>query len=139
MLTMLKAAFHGRLIPPLGGFAYRFTIFLPILSEGKEVFSRRDRFLLSDLFYHCMDGFTESSAEGHPPWYGAWSPSGSARPVIDRHTLIFIYTPQIEEAKDFFRQLRWILEQKQVANQEVVLIEHTPVWLVESTPLVGLE
>jgi hypothetical protein len=32
-------------------------------------------------------------------------------------------------------KLRWILEQKQVANQEVVLIEHTTAWLVESSPL----
>jgi hypothetical protein len=46
-----------------------------------------------------------------------------------------VYTPQIDEAKDFFGQLRWILEQKQVANQEVVLIEHTTAWLVERTPL----
>jgi hypothetical protein len=46
-----------------------------------------------------------------------------------------VYTPQTDEAKEFFRQLRWILEQPQVANQEVVLIEHTTVWLVESTPL----
>src|SRR5438874_538474 len=43
----------------------------------------------------------------------------------------------IEEAKDFFRQLRWILEQKQVASQEVVLIEHTTAWLVEASPLPG--
>ncbi len=57
--------------------------------------------------------------------------------MIDRHTLLVVYTPQIEEAKDFFRQLRWVLEQKQVANQDVVLIEHATVWLVESSPLPG--
>jgi hypothetical protein len=138
MLQTLKAAFGGRLAPPLGGFAYRFTIFLPLLSEGKEVFSSEQRYLLSDLFHECMDGFTESSAEGHPPWYGSWVPPGTVRPVIDRHTLMVVYTPQLDEAKDFFRQLRWVLEQKHVANQDVVLIEHTPVWLVESSPLVQL-
>ena len=52
--------------------------------------------------------------------------------------MLTLYTPQIDEAKDFFRQLRWILEQKHVANQDVVLIEHTTAWLVEPSPLVGL-
>jgi hypothetical protein len=135
MLHELKASFRGRLAPPLGGFVYRFTIFLPLLSEGKEVFSRQQRYLLSDLFHDCMKGFTETSAEGHPPWYGSWAPPGAARPVIDRHTLMVVYTPQTDEAKDFFGQLRWILEQKQVANQEVVLIEHITAWLVEPSQL----
>jgi hypothetical protein len=137
MLRSLKILYEGRLAPPLGGFVYRFTIFLPLLSEGKEVFSRQQHYLLSDLFHDCMKGFTETSAEGHPPWYGSWAPAGASRPVIDRHTLIVVYTPQTDEAKEFFRHLRWILEQKQVAEQEVVLIEHMPAWLVESAPLPG--
>jgi hypothetical protein len=137
MLQTLKASFRGRLAPPLGGFVYRFTIFLPLLSEGAEVFTRAQRELLAELFHACCGGFTETSAEGHPPWYGSWAPPGAALPVIDRHTLMVVYTPQTDEAKSFFRQLRWILEQKQVANQEVVLIEHTAAWLVESSPLLG--
>jgi hypothetical protein len=119
----------------LGGFVYRFTLFLPLLSEGKEVFTRVQRQLLSELFYDCMEGFTETSSEGHPPWYGCWAPPGAVQPVIDRHTLLVVYTPQTDEAKDFFRQLRWILEQKHVANQEVVLIEHTTASLLERAPL----
>jgi hypothetical protein len=138
MLQILKTAFQDRLIPPLGGFVYRFTIFLPLLSEGKEVFSRRQVYLLADLFHDCMDGFTEAAAEGNPPLYGSWRPPGATRPIVDRHTVLTLYTPQIDEAKDFFRQLRWILEQKHVANQDVVLIEHTTAWLVEPSPLVGL-
>jgi hypothetical protein len=138
MLQTLRAAFKGRLAPPLAGYVYRFTIFLPMLSEGKEVFTRAHKYLLEDIFHDCMNGFTEASSEGHPPWYGSWAPPGATRPIIDRHTLMVIYTPQIDEAKDFFRQLRWVLERKQVANQDVVLIEHTTAWLVETTPLAGL-
>jgi hypothetical protein len=37
----------------------------------------------------------------------------------------------VEEAKTFFRHLKSILELKEVANQEVVLVEHTAVWLME--------
>jgi hypothetical protein len=135
MLQALKTSFQRRLAPPLGGFVYRFTIFLPLLSEGHAVFSGGQCELLADLFHACFGGYTVASAEGHPPVYGSWLPAGAAHPIVDRHPLMVLYTPQIEEAKDFFRQLRWILEQKHVANQDVVLIEHTTVWLVEPLPL----
>jgi hypothetical protein len=137
MLQTLSASYRGRLAPPLGGFVYRFTIFLPLLSEGKEVFSKQQCYFLAVLFRDCMRGFTEATSEGQPPWYGSWAPSDEAEPIIDRHTLMVVYTPQIDAAKDFFRQLRWILEQKHVANQDVVLIEHTTAWLVEPSPLLG--
>ena len=138
MLQILTAAFQNRLIPPLGGFVYRFTIFLPLLSEGKEVFSGAQRELLAELFHACFGGYTRTAAEGHPPLHGSWLPPEAPWPIVDRHMLMILYTPQIDEAKDFFRQLRWILEQKHVANQEVVLIEHTTAWLVEPSPLAGL-
>jgi hypothetical protein len=137
MLHTLQSSYHRRLAPPLGGFVYRFTIFLPLLSEGREVFAMPQIRLLGNLFHACCGGFTLASMEVHPPFYGSWLPLGTAQPIVDRHTLMVLYTPQIEEAKDFFRQLRWVLEQKQVANQDVVLIEHTTAWLVERSPLVG--
>lgn len=132
-LNQLAASFTGLLVPPLGGYVYRFTIYLPILSRGKEVFSSVQRAHLATLFHNCFKGFSETASEGTPPWYGSWSPPGAARPIVDRHTLIVLYTPQIEEAKDFFRRLRWILEQDEDANQDVVLIEHITAWLVEAT------
>jgi hypothetical protein len=137
MLETLRVSFQGRLAPPLGGYVYRFTIFLPLLSGGKEVFTNRHRALLARVFHACCSGYGEASAESHPPWYGSRAPPGAVQPVVDRHTLMVLYTPQAEEAKDFFRQLRWVLEQKQVANQDVVLIEHTTAWLVERSPLQG--
>jgi hypothetical protein len=137
MLEKLTAPYRGRLAPPLGGFVYRFTIFLPLLSEGKEVFTNQQRALLARTFHAASAGYTETSAEGHPPWYGSWAPPGTAQPIVDRHTLMVVYTPQTEDAKDFFRYLRWILEQKQVANQDVILVEHTTAWLVEASPLPG--
>jgi hypothetical protein len=135
MLSQLTAKFEGRLVPPLGGYVYRFTIYLPLLSDGKEVFSEQQRFHLARLFHACFEGFSESASEGNPPWYGSWSPPGAVRPIVDRHTLIVLYSPQIEEAKDFFRRLRWVLEQDEDANQDVVLIEHVTAWLVEAAPL----
>jgi hypothetical protein len=137
MLQTLRASFERRLAPPLDGFVYRFTIFLPLLSQGQEVFSLAQCRLLTALFHACCAGVTQAAAEGGPPFHGSWLPPGAAEPTVDRHTVMMIYTPQIEEAKDFFRQLRWILEQPQVANQDVVLIEHTTAWLVERSPLPG--
>ena len=135
MLDRLTASFKGRLVPPLGGYVYRFTIYLPLLSDGMEVFSTEQRFLLARLFHVCFAGFSEAASEGTPPWYGSWSPPGAVRAIVDRHTLIVLYSPQIEQAKDFFRRLRWILEQDEEANQDVVLIEHVTAWLVEAAPL----
>jgi hypothetical protein len=134
MLDDLKAEFKDALRPPLGGYVYRFTIYLPLLSEGKPVFSVRQHTLLTGLFHACFGGYSETSTEGQPPWYGSWLPAGAKRPIIDRHTLIVLYSPQTDGAKYFFSRLRWILEQKEVANQEVVLIEHVTAWLVESAP-----
>ena len=135
MLERLRVAYQDRLSPPLGGYVYRFTVYLPILAEGNEVFTSRQRAQLARIFHACFAGYSETAVEGYPPWYGSWFPSGAQDPIIDRHTLLVLYTPQTEEAKDFFRHLRWILEQKHVANQEVVLIEHTSAWLVEAVPL----
>ena len=134
LLGQLSARFRNRLVPPLAGYVYRFTIYLPLLCEGKVVFSKTQRFLLARLFHECFAGFSETASEGNPPWYGSWAPPGSRRPIVDRHTLIVLYAPQIEEAKDFFGQLRWILERKETANQDVVLIEHVAAWLVEAAP-----
>jgi hypothetical protein len=138
MLQSLQGTYRNRLEPPLGGFVYRFTIYLPVLSEGREVFTVPQRRLLKDLFHACSGGYTENSTEGQPPIFGSWLPPGATQPVVDRHILMTLYTPQIDAAKDFFSQLRWVLEQKHVANQDVILIEHTTAWLVQPAPLVGL-
>ncbi len=67
-IAWLRHRYGGRLAPPLEGLAYRFTIWLPILAQGKPVFSAEQRFLLSELFHDCFGGFSQSSVEGYPPW-----------------------------------------------------------------------
>ena len=39
VVALLRQRYRGRLAPPLEGLAYRFTIWLPILAQGKPVFS----------------------------------------------------------------------------------------------------
>jgi hypothetical protein len=131
LLEILKTEPPGNLRPALAGYAYRFTLYLPLLAEGKPVFTSEQCDLLGDLFHSRFEGFSATSVEGSPTWYGSWLPPGAAKPVIDRHMLFVVYTPQVEEAKIFFRHLKSILELKEVGGQEVVLVEHTVVWLME--------
>jgi hypothetical protein len=131
MLAVLKTEPPGDLRPALTGYAYRFTLYLPLLSAGKPVFTGQQCDLLGDLFHARCAGFSATTVDGSPPWYGSWLPSGAQWPVIDRHMLFVIYTPQVEEAKLFFRYLKSILELKEVAGQDVVLVEHLAVWLME--------
>jgi hypothetical protein len=131
LLAVLKTEPQGDLRPVLAGYAYRFTLYLPLLSAGKPVFTSAQLDLLADLFHTRFEGYSATTIEGSPPWYGSWLPPGAERPVIDRHMLFIVYTPQVDEAKTFFRYLKSILQLKEVANQDVVLIEQTTVWLIE--------
>jgi hypothetical protein len=135
-VASLRRRYRGRLTPPLEGLAYRFTIWLPILAQGKPVFSEDQRLLLSDLFRDCFGGFSQSNVEGFPPWSGSWLPEGADEPVVDHHILLVVYALQDAEALTFMRQLKWILQQEHVAAQEVVLIEQVPVHLIEAVEVV---
>ena len=131
-VALLRSRYRGRLNPPLEGLAYRFTIWLPILTQGKLVFSEEQRLLLYDLFHDCFGGFSQSSVEGFPPWSGSWLPAGTKQPIVDHHIVLIIYALQDAEATTCMRQLKWILQQDRLAAQEVVLIEQVPVHLIEA-------
>lgn len=132
MCSQLAERYRGRLVPLLEGLAYRFTIWLPILADGKTVFTDQQQAVLYDLFHDCCGGLSQSNTEGFPPWSGSWLPQGTDRPVVDQHIMLLIYTLQNEEARLFFRQLKWVLQQEHIAAQQVVLIEQVPVHLVEA-------
>ncbi len=132
---MLRRRYGGRLTPPLEGFAYRFTIWLPILTQGKAVFREEQQSRLNDLFHDCFGGFSQSRVEGFPPWSGSWLPTGAEEPIVDHHIVLIVYALQDVESLTCMRQLKWILQQQQVAAQEVVLIEQVPVHLIEAAEL----
>jgi hypothetical protein len=50
---------------------------------------------------------------------------------VDRHLLLVVYTATREEAKTFCRYLKSILELKEVAGQDIVLVGLVAVWLME--------
>ena len=131
LLAVLRTHPPGDLRPKLHGFAYRFTLYLPLLSEGNPVFTSEQCGLLGKLFHTRFEGFSASNVEGSPPWFGSWLPPGKTSPVMDRHQHFVVSTPQVEEAKTFFRHLKSILELKEIAGQDVMLVEHVAVWLME--------
>lgn len=131
-LALLRQHFGGRLAPPLEGLAYRFTIWLPVLARGKPVFSAKHHVLLHAFFHECFGGFSQSTVEAAPPWSGSWLPEGADEPIVDHHILLIVYSLQHATALSCMRQLKWILQQDQEADQQVVLIEKVPVHLIEA-------
>lgn len=131
-ISLLKERYGGRLAPPLEGMAYRFTIWLPVQSRGRAVFTELQQIQLFKFFSTCFGGCSHTSLEGFPPWSGSWFPEGAEVPIVDHHTLLIVYALQDSDARDCVRQLKWILQQEHVAAQQVVLIEQVPVHLVEA-------
>jgi hypothetical protein len=103
------------------------------------VFSGLHCALLSRLFGRRFGGYLASAHEGSPPWYGSWLPQEAPEPITDRHMLFVLYTAQRTEADQFFQHLKWVLQLEQVAQQDVVVVEKIPVWLVEARVLPGFE
>jgi hypothetical protein len=114
------------------GLAYKFTVWLPVQAEGKQVFSEEQQAHLFKLFQACFGGYSQSRLEGFPPWSGSWLPEGTDEPIVDHHIILIVYTLQDTGALACLRQLKWILQQEHVAAQQVVLIEQVPVHLVEA-------
>jgi hypothetical protein len=133
--AVLQKKYARRLSPPLEGLAYRFTIWLPVQSHGKPVFTKADRTLLFDLFLLCFGGYSRTALEGFPPWSGFWLPEEASEPMVDDHILLVVYTLQDSAAIAFMRQLKWLLQQHHVAAQQIVLIEQVPVQFVEAAEL----
>ena len=135
-VSVLRERFSGRLIPPLEGVAYRFTIWLPVQAQGRPVFSENQRMVLRDVLADCFGGFSESNFEGFPPWSGSWLPEGADEPIVDFHIQMVIYALQDAEAVACVRHLKWLLQQDHVAAQEVVLIEQVPVQFVAAAEVI---
>lgn len=101
--------------PRLEGFAYRFKLILPLPSApDEEVFTYYHLGILFDLFEKRCGGSLASAAVAHPGWYGSHRPDPRAEPVKDYHNIL--KTAGFEE-------------------QEEILIERVPVWLVGAAEL----
>jgi hypothetical protein len=124
--------------PRLEEYVYRYKIVLPLLSgAGEEVFTEQHLLNLFDLFEERCGGSLASSGVAHPAWFGSYRPDAGAPPVKDYHTVIYVYTRPIDAADRFFQLLKSILKKAGYEEQEEILMERAPMWLVETVPLPG--
>jgi len=118
------------------GYAYRYKSVLPLLSaSGEAVFTDHHLLILFDLFELRCGGSLASSGVAHPAWYGSYRPDPSAAPVKDYHTIVYVYTRPIDAADRFFQLLKSVLKKGSFQEQEEILMERAPMWLVEAAPL----
>ena len=122
------------LVPPrLEGYAYRFKIVLPLLSATAEVvFTEHHLRILWELFDERFGGSLASTSTAQPTWYGSYRPDPGAEPVKDHHCVMYVYMRQIDAADRFFQLLKCWLKTAGLQEQDEILIERTPVWLVEA-------
>jgi len=112
----------------LWGFARRYTIIIPLLSEdGEEVFSLLDDLPhLTAFLNHRFGGSTSPSHQGGPPLLGNWE--GAHGACEDQNTSIMVYSRPIAPADLVFRKLKTIL--RRIGVQEEILIEKSNVALI---------
>ncbi len=130
----MATAGQSALRPPLdGGFAYRFTIWTPVLdADGQVVFSAADLVLITDLLTRRFGGCSATTSDSAPPWGGAWLDE-TGKTVAEKHMHIVVYSRQTEEASAFFRDLKAVLER--AGNQDVVVVERQAVDLMPAGTL----
>lgn len=122
--------------PRVEGFGYRFKLILPLLSAtGEAVFTGHHLRLLHELFDERFGGSLASTSTTQPAWYGSYRPEAAAETVKDYHCIMYVYTRQIEAADRFFQLLKSWLKTAGLPEQDEILIERAPVWLVEAAPL----
>ena len=66
-IATLRRRYAGLLAPPLEGLAYRFTIWLPILAQGRPVFSEGQQSYLNGLFHDCFVVFPSPASKAFRP------------------------------------------------------------------------
>src|SRR5436190_13269079 len=88
-VALLRRRYGGRLAPPLEGLAYRFTVWLPILAQGKPVFSEKQQSLLNASFATALADFPSPTSNAIRPGPAPGFPR--ERVIVDYHILLIIY------------------------------------------------
>ena len=92
----------------LSGFVYKFTLVIPVMLEGKRVFSEGDRILLRDLLTEDFSGCTYTKDVNHPLFEGTYQMDDEV--VVNQNAMYIVYALQNEDSIDYFRTLQRNLE-----------------------------
>lgn len=116
-----------RLFPNLSGYAYKFTLIIPLLFKGKEVFSASDKKKLLDLLSEDFGGCTCSGDITHPLYVGT-SMNKKGEIVKNNNAMYTVYALQTDESIEYFQALQSNLQE--YSSEEKILVEMTSVTLL---------
>lgn len=116
-----------RLPPSLSGYAYKFTLTIPLLFEGREVFSGLDKVKLLGLLTEDFGGCTCTEDIVHPLFAGTWIDE-QGNIVKNNNAMYVIYATQTDKSKEYFKTLQLNLQKS--SGEEKILIEMIPVTLL---------
>lgn len=116
--------------PRVEGFAYKFTLTLPLFAAGGDrVFLHEHLAHLHELFDRRFGGCSGTSFRSSAPYFGEYLPQG-VEPVRDHNTITFVYANPIDASDRFFAELKVVLREASLIPQEEILIERSEVFLV---------
>ena len=106
-------------VTTLCGFVYRFTLVIPVMFEGKRVFSEVDRTLLRNLLTEEFGGCTYTKDINHPLFEGTYQMENEV--VINQNAMYIVYALQNDSSIDYFQTLQKNLETH--TGEEKILVE----------------
>lgn len=111
----------------LRGYALKFTLVLPVLWKGQEVFSGGDEWDLQNLLTEDFGGCTYTYGVSHPLYQGTYVDE-TGNVVRNENAIYTIYAAHSERSIEYFRELQGRLQEH--SGEEKILIEMLPVQLL---------
>ena len=106
-------------VTTLSGFVYRFTLVIPVMLQGKLVFSEVDRMHLRNLLTEDFGGCTYTNDVNHPLFEGTYQMENEV--VVNQNAMYVVYALQNDSSIDYFRSLQKNLETH--TREEKILVE----------------
>jgi len=112
------------------GFAYKFSLFIPLTENGEYIFSEENEDCLRELLNMDFGGCTYTKYATHPLLAGEWINPETGETVINEHSRYEVYTKQTRKSQQYFRELEERLREHFTIPQYKILIEMVSVMLL---------
>lgn len=91
-------------IEDLIGYAYKFSLLLPVTEKGRSIFSSEEEDKLRTLFEKDFGGYTCTKGVTHPLVTGGYIDK-TGTPVTNEHTRFEVYAKPTESTTTYFKEL----------------------------------
>lgn len=109
------------------GFAYKFSILIPIYSNTREIFTRNDLASLQNVFSEDFGGCTRTNDVTHPLLMGTYKDE-KGDVLLEKHSKFTVIAKQNDNSTEYFKLLQQILED--YSGETKILIERVPIELI---------